>query len=254
MPEKPAEINNRANDLLRAVRGNMSGIEQARKRVQSVDICFVIDCTGSMQHWIDRVKETVTEILDRIRALYPDTQLRTAFVGYRDFEPKDADQSSYEVVEFMAPEYLRERILSVRASGGDDVAEDMLGGLCRVPGLDWQARARVMLVIADAPPHGRRFHGGKYTDRFADKADPNGRRPEDWEGVVRQIVNKQIDVYFLRCHPCTEMFEKEVRDNIFRRHFPSCRFDVLSLDSDDKAEFLEKIMTATRSSMRSAGF
>jgi hypothetical protein len=41
----------RANDLLRAVRGNLSIIENTRKRVQSVDIAFLIDCTGSMQHW-----------------------------------------------------------------------------------------------------------------------------------------------------------------------------------------------------------
>lgn len=67
----------RANDLLRAVRGNVANIDAARKRVQSVDIAFLIDCTGSMQHWIDRTKDTVMDILDRLRGLYPEAQLRT---------------------------------------------------------------------------------------------------------------------------------------------------------------------------------
>jgi hypothetical protein len=30
-----------------------------------------------MQHWIDRVKDTVMEILDRLKGLYPEAQLRT---------------------------------------------------------------------------------------------------------------------------------------------------------------------------------
>lgn len=76
-------------------------------------------------------------------------------MGYRDFEPKDNNTSSYVVEQFMPPEYLKERIALVTAKGGDDVAEDVIGGLAKIPNLDWQGKARVMIHIADAPPHGQ---------------------------------------------------------------------------------------------------
>lgn len=90
------------------------------------------------------------------------------------------------------------------------------------------------------PPSPSRFHLGKYSDRFLDAPDPNGKRAQDMEEHIRQIVNKQVDYYFFKCHPATDIFEAEMRENIFRRWFPSCKFEVLSLASDDKAEFLEK--------------
>merc|ERR1719230_697025 len=48
-----------------------------------LDICFVMDCTGSMQPWIEASKQTIK---DMIRALPAEEEhKRVAFVGYRDF-------------------------------------------------------------------------------------------------------------------------------------------------------------------------
>lgn len=60
------------------------------------------------------------------------------------------------------------------------------------------------------------------------------------EEQVRLLVKKHVDYYFFKCDASTDIFETEVRENIYRRWFPSKRFEVLSLTSDDKAEFLEK--------------
>ena len=59
---------------------------------------------------------------------------------------------------------------SVRASGGGDTPEDVLGGINKAAGLSWPPNAgtRILFHIADAPAHGERFYGG------SDDSYPNG--------------------------------------------------------------------------------
>lgn len=64
-----------------------SGIE-----TPSLDVCLLMDCTSSMQVWIDRAKETLIEIVDKVvKECQEDGDLtvRISFVGYRDINDKD---------------------------------------------------------------------------------------------------------------------------------------------------------------------
>ena len=51
---------------------------------------------GSMQKWIDKSKEKIKEIVEQAQTKF-NLPLRTAFVGYRDF---DCLQDRYEVCDF----------------------------------------------------------------------------------------------------------------------------------------------------------
>ncbi|KAI9019653.1 hypothetical protein DFJ74DRAFT_769352 [Hyaloraphidium curvatum] len=231
--------------------------EEAQRRAaqagedESVDVAFLFDCTGSMQVWIDRCKATVSQVLSRIRTSYPGARLRTAFVGYRDFSPP-AFRSSYALEDFCPPERLEAQLGKVTALGGEDAAEDAIGGLDLVPKLSWASRTKLVIHVADAPPHGQRFHdfpvGPKY-DRYAAGPDPAGRRPEDMEAVLAAIVAKGIDMYFFKVHKCTRKYEHEV-DAILRGM--RSRLTVVSLldGNQDPAAFLDGVLGAAVNSMR----
>ena len=45
---------------------------------------------------------------------------------------------------------------SIEADGGEDVCEDIFGGLERVIELKWENSIRVLIHIGDAPAHGSR--------------------------------------------------------------------------------------------------
>lgn len=56
----------------------------------TVDLCFVMDTTGSMSPWVEackvKVRDILTRLPERVREKHPHvkTQLRFAFVAYRD--------------------------------------------------------------------------------------------------------------------------------------------------------------------------
>ena len=50
--------------------------------------------------------------------------------------------------------------------GGGDVPEDCLGGLNAAANLSWQAPTRFLVLIADAPAHGRDCSKPAMEDRY----------------------------------------------------------------------------------------
>ena len=55
-----------------------------------MDLALIMDCTGSMQSWIDDCKRVLISVIDEIVGTHPELKVRVAFVGFRDF--KDNDQ------------------------------------------------------------------------------------------------------------------------------------------------------------------
>ncbi|MFT7464081.1 MAG: hypothetical protein ACI9EF_002430, partial [Pseudohongiellaceae bacterium] len=51
-------------------------------RGRGVEVCFVVDATGSMQRFIDRARETIDRIVGDLATVVPDA--RIAVVAYRD--------------------------------------------------------------------------------------------------------------------------------------------------------------------------
>lgn len=102
----------------------------------SVDVCFLMDCTGSMGSWIDMCKNKIEEIVDLITKTYSaSTQLRLSFVGYRDIK----DTPRFSIHPFTTnPSALKTFIQrEAVASGGGDFPEDIAGGLKKTLELDW---------------------------------------------------------------------------------------------------------------------
>ncbi|CAF5092407.1 unnamed protein product, partial [Rotaria sp. Silwood1] len=96
-----------------------------------VNICFCLDCTGSMSRWLSAAKEQMKSIIDGITKLiqkeYPSLNLKLCFaiVAYRDINNKPQfflqgfTDNTTEVINFLN---------RLTASGGNDLPEDVLGG------------------------------------------------------------------------------------------------------------------------------
>ena len=60
---------------------------KAAKKTSSgnyLDLCLILDCTGSMYSWIARAKSTLSEIIDSVKKENPSLIARVCFIGYRD--------------------------------------------------------------------------------------------------------------------------------------------------------------------------
>jgi hypothetical protein len=162
-----------------------------------VKICFVMDCTGSMEPWIEQAKTRIVQIMRGVSVDVPNARCRVGFVGYRDYG--DLEQSI--VIPFQHPEDTMERIQGVQAQGGDDVAEDVAHGLRNALHMDWSdADVRMVVHIADAPAHGRNYHSPLVSDRYP-RGDPSGLNLEE---IVQCLSSLAIDFTFVKINDSTD--------------------------------------------------
>jgi hypothetical protein len=116
-----------------------------------VDLAFVLDTTGSMAEEIDAVKQTIKAVSDKLST--SQTDVRIGLVEYKD--RSDCLLTRTFPFSRNLPAFSRS-IANVQASGGGDMPEDMHKGLdAALSRLQWRrdAATRMIVVIADAPPH-----------------------------------------------------------------------------------------------------
>ena len=118
-----------------------------------LDLAFVVDATGSMSDELEYLKVEMDGIVSSVSDGFPDVDQRYALVVYRD------DGDEYVTRTFDFTESLSEfqvNLSNQRAQGGGDYPEAMHEALEEAQGLTWRGNdtARVLFLIADAPPHG----------------------------------------------------------------------------------------------------
>merc|ERR1719424_492744 len=171
------------------------------EQAERLNVCFVVDCTGSMSSHINAVKSQILRIVRELSLRLPSMQLHIAFVGYRDH----GDSTRFELCPFTtAVDSFQEFVGTVGAWGcGGDVPEDVLGGLDQALGLEWGvggAATRVLIHIGDAPCHGHQYQDPVMRDNYPD-GDPAGLQPSE---VLRRLQQKEVLYIFGRINSSTD--------------------------------------------------
>jgi len=120
---------------------------------QSADVFFVFDATGSMGDELEYIKVEINDILSRIRTDNNGIDFRLGSVFYRDEGDDYVTRTSSLSGDFGQ---VADFINSQRADGGGDYPEAVHSALNKAIGEQpWQedARARLLFLILDAPPH-----------------------------------------------------------------------------------------------------
>jgi len=128
----------------------LDGVTAERARL---DIVFAIDATGSMADEIDKLKTSMRAVADQIAHLPSRPDLCFGLVAYRDrgdeFFVRGADLTS-DLGAF------QDVLGRLRAGGGGDYPEAMNEALhTAVHRISWRGEgtARIVILLADAPPH-----------------------------------------------------------------------------------------------------
>ncbi len=190
------EIEIRAEE---ARRREINRILQLMAAAQAVDLCFLVDCTGSMSSYIQGVKEKIQSIIEKSKKMLPDLNFSVAFVGYRDHcdgadrtVVLDFTTSILEFQSFMG---------SVAAKGGGDAPEDVFGGIEEVTKLSWSKQTRMLFHIADSPCHGTRFHDPSVGDDYPN-GDPRGLQIED---LLSKLEGFKVIYWFAKLGNMTDL-------------------------------------------------
>ncbi|KAL4441752.1 hypothetical protein ABPG74_008749 [Tetrahymena malaccensis] len=152
----------------------------------SLDLCFVVDISGSMSYWMSQVVQYIGNTLNTIYVQFPAIKLRVAFSGYRDID----DNEQYVQLDFTRNiEDFKIRLSKVFCGGGGgDWPEDVTGGLNNALNFTWESAAKQLIFIADYPAHGLKYHEN-LVDNYPNGC-PNGLKLED---LMCQYSLKKID-------------------------------------------------------------
>jgi hypothetical protein len=117
-----------------------------------LDLMFVIDSTGSMQDELNYITTEIRDIIGNISSYFPNTNIRLSLMLYRDNGEKYITRNfpfSHSLNNMQ--NFLSEQ----RAAAGGDYPEAMEVALKEALQADWRTgnTARLMFLIADAPPH-----------------------------------------------------------------------------------------------------
>lgn len=121
-----------------------------------LDLCFVVDTTGSMGDDIDNARENMSDILANLAEKSAD--YRVALIDYRDYPERTKDSKDYPCKVQLSFTNDNDRITQAinkldLGYGGDD-EETLFSALMQASKLDWRKNARkIIIVLGDAPPH-----------------------------------------------------------------------------------------------------
>jgi hypothetical protein len=206
-----------------------------------IRVCFMVDCTGSINPYIGEIKNNIQTIIDTAKENNV-LHIFFSFVGYRDFteDPNSSitTHEEYDIFDFSKDKNEFENFLkSVEPSGGGDTCEDVLGGLSEVIKLSWLPQddsfktSNLLIHIADAPNHGILFRNPEHSidDNFDDY--PVTMSPSDipeLNNSLKFLADHNIHYYFFRVSDTTDvMIEK------FNELFGTLCNDGRSISVDD---------------------
>jgi hypothetical protein len=161
--------------------GSPAQSDQAKPAKPQIEICFVLDTTGSMSGLIEGAKQKIWSIANEMISAKPTPDIKIGLVAFRD-RGDEYVTKSFDLSDDLDAIYGHLR--SFRAEGGGDTPESVNEALHdAVHKMSWNARRdvlKIIFLVGDAPPHNY----------------PDGPRYPD---VCQEAVKKDIIINTVQC-------------------------------------------------------
>jgi len=126
----------------------------AKEAKPRIEVCFVLDTTGSMSGLIEGAKQKIWSIANQIVSAKPTPALKLALIGYRD----RGDEYVTKLTDLTDDiDAIYDKLRAFQAGGGGDAPESVNQALHEaVTKINWsQSREvlKIIFLVGDAPPH-----------------------------------------------------------------------------------------------------
>src|SRR5918996_1432399 len=152
-----------------------------------IEVCFVLDTTGSMGGLIEGAKQKIWSIANEMISARPTPELRLGLIGYRD-RGDEYVVKSFNLTDDIDAIY--GHLLEFQAGGGGDAPESVNEALAEaIHKMPWSSDNKVLKIIflvGDAPPHMDYPNGPKYPD------------------LCREAAKKDLIINTIQCGEMTE--------------------------------------------------
>ncbi|KAG1808030.1 uncharacterized protein BJ212DRAFT_717510 [Suillus subaureus] len=172
----------------------------ASATTSKLDIVFLLDATGSMQVYIEQVRDTIQSLCERLVATgkWSGGDLRFGLIAFRDHPPQDSTYITRQYPFDSNVSAVKANLANLQADGGGDGPEAQCDAFARVLNAGWKDEAtKVAILITDSPPHGI----GEDEDGF-----PSGcPLQNDPVRLVNRMARLGITLHVLACEPTMSM-------------------------------------------------
>ncbi len=221
---------NANNAVVNALKTVEHSVEKVLKTEadNGLDLCFVVDTTGSMGDDIENAKENMASILAHLAA--KTENYRVALIDYRDYPERSHDSGDYpykvQLYFTSNNESIIDAINGLNLGNGGDDKETVYSALMSAVKLDWRSDAqKVIIILGDAAP-----------------LDPEPTTNFTYDDVLLALFNADINIDY------------EDSDDRVVNTLDASLINVFSIGTDassDAADFFEKISTGTGGSYAS---
>jgi len=169
--------------------------------IASVDFIFAIDITGTMQSFMNQVKENLTNFTSRLFKRGIDYRLGLILFDDDINRVYKFTKNTFEFLKWLEP---------IRAFGGSDEKENALEALNAATKFDFRPEAtRVVVLITDAPYH-QSGENGQGTTNFTT------------ESIIDKLIQNEIRVFSIVPPKLVNyhVISRKTRGNYFDIDFP----------------------------------
>ena len=157
-----------------------------------IDLLIVMDTTGSMQPNINAAKTRAKIILEEFRDDPDVATLRAGFIAYRDYDDEFESYltNTHSLTDNLTN--LQNFINRLNAHGGDDACEAWDSAAVEINTLfrsGTNGAGRIVVWIADAPPHGKQYNCGM--------GDVQRPIREDLKAEIEEALRNDAHFYFM---------------------------------------------------------
>lgn len=146
-----------------------------------IEVCFVLDTTGSMSGLIEGAKQKIWSIANDVIAAKPTPEVRFGLIGYRD-RGDDYVTKRVDLTDDLDAVYAK--LKEFNAAGGGDTPESVSEALDEaVQKVEWskdKSVLKIIYLVGDAPP--QEYKDGK-----------------DWRQVCEQAVKADLIINTVQC-------------------------------------------------------
>ncbi|GMT16702.1 hypothetical protein PFISCL1PPCAC_7999, partial [Pristionchus fissidentatus] len=248
-PEDDKTLVNRFKVATKLRKKRIEEVFRRIRRARNVQLCFLVDVTGSMTSHLEAVKVSILDIVNKLTSVpsganEPEVRaqsMEVGFVAYRDFgDSGDWGSELHKVLPFVAASDVSMKSFcdSLRTGGGGDFCEDVVGGMDAALKLPWSEACGTQLIfyIADAPCHGREFHNVSGDDYPS--GDPQGRTPKE---LFSRLREKGIQYYFGKIRSETDL--------MIQKFSALYGETITGIDVKDVVNIKDSVITSVRNSI-----
>lgn len=210
----------------------------------SIDLCFVLDTTGSMGPYIEMAKKYIVKMTTDIKQNVMSQSGRTAIlrVGFISYKIRGQAGNLQEQSFTENILEVQKMVQTLKASGGSSGGvEDKYEAIEKAMSLKWQSGVKFMVLIADWPGHGLWCTGPslKKNDNYPERAG-------DMPGLVTQIAKAEIHMMYVSITNKTDYERKNFRDQYLKsapKKMQKKGFLELDIKNNNDAKHLQGMIT-----------